>query len=83
MRRGTASKKALEIDDALGDLGTALDGRADREMATLNFEVLKRNLAPALAVMADVAIGPSFPGDELERERRLWLEGTGRITLGA
>lgn len=73
MKRGTVSKKALEIDDALGDLGTSLDGRANDETATLSFEVLKRNLGPALAVMADVATHPSFPSDELERERKIRL----------
>jgi zinc protease len=73
MKRGTATEKALEIDDALGDLGTSLDASADRETATLNFEVLKRNLVPALAVMADVATNPSFPSEELERERKIRL----------
>jgi zinc protease len=73
MKRGTATEKALEIDDALGDLGTSLDASADRETATLNFEVLKRNLAPALAVIADVATNPSFPSEELERERKIRL----------
>ena len=71
MKRGTASRKALEIDDALGNLGTSLDSNARRETATLSLEVLKRNLAPALTVVADVAIHPSFPSDELERERQL------------
>jgi zinc protease len=73
MKRGTSSRKALEIDDRLGDLGTSLDGFADRETATLNFEVLKRNLVPAMAVMADVALNPSFPAEELERERKIRL----------
>jgi zinc protease len=35
--------------------------------------VLKRNLAPAVAVLADVAQHPSFPADEIERERKLRL----------
>jgi zinc protease len=73
MKRGTASKKALEIDDRLGDLGTSLDGSVNRETATLSFEVLKRNLDPAVAVMADVAMNPSFPAEELERERKIRL----------
>jgi len=73
MKRGTNSKKAIQIDDALGDLGTSLDASADRETAALNFEVLKRNLAPALAIMADVAMNPSFPLDELQRERKIRL----------
>jgi zinc protease len=73
MKRGTTTKKALEIDDALGDLGTSLGGATDSESATLNFEVLKRNLGPALAVLGDVVRNPSFPSEELERERKLRL----------
>jgi len=73
MKRGTTTKKALEIDDALGDLGASLGGGAGHESATLNFEVLRRNLAPALALLADVARNPSFPQEEVERERKLRL----------
>jgi len=73
MKRGTATRKALEIDDALGDLGTSLDGSAGKESASLGFEVLKRNLAPALAILGDVARSPNFPAEELDRERKLRL----------
>jgi zinc protease len=73
MKRGTTTKNALEIDDALGNLGTSLDSNTSREVASLNLEVLKRNLTPALAVIADIAMHPSFPSDELERERKLRL----------
>lgn len=73
MKRGTTSKKALEIDDALGNLGTSFDASVGTESATIGFEVLKRNLKPAMAVLADVARNPSFPEDELERARKLRL----------
>jgi zinc protease len=74
MRRGTKSKGALEIDNALGDLGTALDWSVARENARLNVEVLKRNLAPAVSILADVALQPSFPAAEFEREKKLALD---------
>jgi zinc protease len=74
IERGTKTKKALEIDDALGDLGTSLEGYAGSEFATLYLEVLKRNLAPALAVLSDVARNPSFPPDEVDRERKKRLD---------
>ena len=51
--RGTKAKRALEIEEALGDLGTSLTGRRPRERAA-RLEVLERNLSPALAVLADV-----------------------------
>ena len=54
---GTPTRKALEIENALGDLGTALSGSTGRESVTLNFEVLSRNLGPAFGVLADVPTG--------------------------
>jgi zinc protease len=75
IKRGTKTKKALEIDDEWGNLGTSLDGSASLEYSTLDFEVLKRNLAPALTVLSDVVQNPSFPPDEVERERKKRLDG--------
>jgi len=75
MDLGTADRGALEIEKALGDLGTELGGDAGREASTLSLEVLKRNLDPALAILADVAQHPSFPDSEIERERKRRLDG--------
>ena len=75
MRRGTKTKSAIEIDNTLGDLGTSLTSAAGRESARLGLEVLKRNLSPALAVLAEVAQQPSFPAAEFDREKKLALDG--------
>ena len=74
MRRGTRSRDALAIDSALGDLGTTLGWAVGRESARLNLDVLKRNLRPALAILAEVAQQPSFPASEFEREKKLTLD---------
>jgi zinc protease len=74
IKRGTKTRKALEIEDALGDLGTAIGGFAGRERASLGMEVLKRNLNPALSVFSDVVLNPSFPEAEIEREKKVRLD---------
>ncbi len=74
IKMGTQTRKALEIEDALGDLGTSINGRAEREHATLSLEVLKRNLAPAMAIFADVVRNPVFPDSELQREKKIRLD---------
>jgi zinc protease len=71
---GTKSRKALEIEEALGDLGTELTGAAGRESTTISFEVLGRNLSPALAIVADVVRHPTFPEAEVDRERKRALD---------
>ena len=79
MRRGTKAKSAIEIDNTLGDLGTTLTSGAGRESARLGLEVLKRNLSPALTVLADVAQQPSFPAAEFDREKKLALDGLAQV----
>jgi Predicted Zn-dependent peptidases len=74
MDRGTKTRKALEIEDALGDLGTAFVGSAGRESVTVSMEVLKRNLSPAMTIFSDVVLNPTFPEAEVERERKLHLD---------
>jgi zinc protease len=71
---GTKTKKALEIGDEFGNLGTDLTGFATREYSALTFEVLKRNLAPALTILSDVVLNSSFPESELEREKKRALD---------
>lgn len=71
---GTKTRKALGIENALGDLGAALEGSAQAEFASLSLQVLERNLAPALAIFADVARNPAFPQEEITREKNLQLD---------
>ena len=71
---GTKTRKALEIEDALGDLGVTLTGSAGRESARVSFEVLKRNLDPAMAVFSDVVVNPTYPGSEFDREKKRHLD---------
>ncbi len=71
---GTKSRQALEIEQALGDLGTELTGGAGREASTLSMEVLSRNLASALSIFADVVRNPIFPQSEVDRERQRTLD---------
>jgi zinc protease len=74
MKRGTRTRNALQVEDTLGDLGTAIFGGANRESSEISFEVLKRNLTPALTVFADVVRNPAFPADEVEREKKKRLD---------
>ncbi|GJG85778.1 peptidase M16 [Gemmatimonadetes bacterium T265] len=74
MRRGTATRDALRLEDALGDLGTSLDANAGREQSTLGLEVRSGDLAPALTLLADVAEHPAWAPAELERERKVRLD---------
>ncbi len=74
MRRGTRTRKAIDIDAALGNLGTELTGGATPEIASQRIEVLHRNLPAALGILADIVRNPSFPTDEVDREKKRRLD---------
>jgi zinc protease len=71
---GTATRKALQIEDALGDLGISLAAAAGRESARVSFETLKRNLDPAMAIVADVVRNAAYPSSEFDREKKRHLD---------
>lgn len=71
---GTKTRKALDIEDAFGDLGTSLAGVAGRESTQLSFEVLKRNLTPAMTIFSDVVRNPVYPAAEIDREKKRHLD---------
>jgi zinc protease len=71
---GTRTRNTLEIEEALGALGTSLSGSTGREAAFLSLDVLSRNLGPALAIVADVVQAPIFPEQEVARERTRLLD---------
>ncbi len=71
---GTPTRKALEIEDALGDLGVAITGAAGRESARVSFESLKRNLDPAMAIVSDVIRNAGYPASEFDREKKRHLD---------
>jgi zinc protease len=71
---GTKTRSALAIESALGDLGVTLDSVVQREISTVGFEVLTRNLGPAFAIFADVVQHPIFPASEVEREKKRQID---------
>jgi len=72
--RGTKTKSALQIEEAYGNLGTALGGATAREFSSLSFDVLKKNLDPAMRLLSEVVLHAQFPKDEYARERQIHLD---------
>jgi zinc protease len=67
---GAGSQSALEIADAIDFLGADLTTGAAAGAAAVRLHVPVQRLEPALKVMADVALRPTFPADELDRLRQ-------------
>jgi predicted Zn-dependent peptidase len=71
MLRGTRRHRAQELTEAIEDLGGSLDAAGDVEYGEVRGLALARNWEPLLALMAEVALHPTLPAEEVERERRL------------
>jgi predicted Zn-dependent peptidase len=67
---GAGSRSALELADALEFLGANLSTVSSFDSSAVRMSVPVSKLGEALAVMADVALRPTFPANELERLRK-------------
>ena len=66
---GAGSRSALEIADAVDFLGADLVANGGSDGSAVRLHVPVARLAEALPIMADVALRPTFPNDELLRLR--------------
>jgi len=73
---GTESRSALEIADEAKSLGTRLWNSGSFDGSIVGMNVLAKNFDGALDLLADVVLHPTFPKEELERQRQIYL---GRI----
>jgi zinc protease len=76
LNEGTKNRNALEISDEAQRLGAILNAGSEFDDSYVQLNSLKKNIDPALDLMADIVLNPTFPEDELERQRQIYL---GRI----
>lgn len=67
---GAGARSAMQIADEIDYLGASLGTGAGYHTSSISLHVPTARLDAALAVMADVALRPTFPADELERQRK-------------
>lgn len=73
MLRGTKRHSALALAEAAEDLGGTLDASGDVDYAELRGTALAQHWEALLGLLAEVAIEPTLPPVEIERERTLIL----------
>jgi predicted Zn-dependent peptidase len=66
---GAGSRSALELADAVDFLGADLVANSSSDVSAVRLHVPVARLADALPIMADVALRPTFPPEELQRLR--------------
>ncbi len=73
MREGTETRSATDIARAIDFIGGSLTVTAGLDYSAAVAEGLAKDADTCLALFADVILHPSFPKEELERERKQWL----------
>jgi zinc protease len=65
---GTKSRTSTKIAEELDFIGARLGASGGSDFATISLTVLKKNLGPALNLLKDVLLNPTFPGAEMHRK---------------
>ena len=65
---GTLKQDVLAINEALDFIGASLNVSANKDYASINLRVLKKDLEKGLGLLADAVRRPAFPEEELRKE---------------
>ncbi|MBI1419001.1 MAG: insulinase family protein [Limimaricola sp.] len=76
--KGTARRTALQIAEAIEDVGGYINAYTSREMTAYYARVLEEDVALGLDVIADILLNPLFSPDEIEVERGVILQEIGQ-----
>jgi zinc protease len=66
---GTSTRNALQLADETARLGATLNTGSSMDATAITARSLSKNFAATLELVADVALRPAFPADEIERQR--------------
>jgi predicted Zn-dependent peptidase len=69
LTEGTAAYDAIALSDAAERLGASLHAEAGWDATSAGLDVPASRLAPAMELLADVVLRPSFPESEMHRLR--------------
>ena len=72
---GTAKRNALQIADDVSRLGASLGTSSSMDATTISSRSLTKNFPATLDILSDVVLNPSFPAEEIERQRASRLAG--------
>jgi predicted Zn-dependent peptidase len=76
--KGTTRRNALQIAEAIEDVGGYINAYTSREMTAYYARVLENDVPLALDVLADIVLNPVFDLSEIEVERGVILQEIGQ-----
>ena len=81
LTRGTTTRSATQIAEAIEALGGSIGSGAGWDFSTVTTSVMSSRIDPAFAILADVIRNSTFKDEEVERLRRQSLNNL-RVALG-
>src|SRR5205809_5282876 len=81
LTRGTTTRSATQIAEAIEALGGSIASGGGWDASTITTSVMSSRIDPAFAILADVVRNPAFKDEEIERLRRQALNNL-RVALG-
>ncbi len=69
--KGTGQRSALEIAQAVDDIGGSMNAFTDREYTAFYVKVLARHLPKAVEIYADMILNSALAAEAIERERQV------------
>jgi zinc protease len=75
LTRGTTTKSATQIAEAIEAIGGTLNSGAGWDSSSISTSVMSPRIGQALELLADVARNPAFKDEEIDRARRQSLDG--------
>src|SRR5215203_5909535 len=72
--KGTATRSAEDIAQAIDSIGGQLDAFTAKEYASYYIKVLDEHLPLALDILSDIVLNPALTADDIEREKKVVLE---------
>ena len=76
--KGTKTRSALQIAEAIEDVGGFINAYTSREMTAYFARVLQDDVSLALEVISDIVLNPVFDSKEIEVERHVILQEIGQ-----
>jgi predicted Zn-dependent peptidase len=76
--KGTASRSAIDIAEAIENVGGHINAYTSREQTAYYVKLLKEDLALGVDIIGDILCHSSFEPEELERERGVILQEIGQ-----
>ena len=76
--KGTETRDALQIAEAIEDVGGYINAYTSREMTAFYARVLGEDVPLALDVISDIVLNPVFDPQEIEIERHVILQEIGQ-----